>query len=95
MYIQPLNYNLVFISCYISNTTGSIRTRADFVLCILPFVAGISQRHTDMYQKFISENSAEIVSDIQAFFYHIIKDNFPDKNCKYTITVNVNSSCMV
>jgi len=48
-----------------------------------------------MYQKFISENSAEIVSDIQAFFYHIIKDNFPDKNCKYTITVNVNSSCMV
>lgn len=45
--------------------------------------SGISQRHTDMYHKYISENSKEIIADVQAFFYHIIKDNFPDKSCKY------------
>ncbi|XP_052800656.1 cell division cycle protein 123 homolog isoform X2 [Mya arenaria] len=43
-------------------------------------VIGISQRHTDMYYKFIPENRKEIEGDIQAFFYHIIKDNFPDKS---------------
>ncbi|WAR01411.1 CD123-like protein [Mya arenaria] len=37
-------------------------------------------RHTDMYYKFIPENRKEIEGDIQAFFYHIIKDNFPDKS---------------
>ncbi|KAL4223537.1 hypothetical protein ACF0H5_017008 [Mactra antiquata] len=41
---------------------------------------GITQRHIDMYYEFIPENKKEIVSDIQGFFYHIIKDNFPDKN---------------
>ncbi|XP_060603753.1 cell division cycle protein 123 homolog [Ruditapes philippinarum] len=41
---------------------------------------GISQRHNDMYYKFIPENRQEIISDIQAFYYHIVKDNFPDKS---------------
>lgn len=43
-------------------------------------IIGISQRHNDMFYKFIPENRQEIVADIQAFFYHIVKDNFPDKN---------------
>lgn len=42
-------------------------------------LVGISQRHSDMYYKFIPEHRKDIVADIQAFFYHIVKDNFPDK----------------
>jgi hypothetical protein len=51
------------------------------------FIAGISQRHNDMYYKFIPENRQEIISDIQAFYYHIVKDNFPDKSCKYNCII--------
>lgn len=41
---------------------------------------GIAQRHIDMHYQFIQENREDIVGDISAFFYHIIKGNFPDKN---------------
>ena len=56
---------------------------------------GISQRHTDTFYKFILDNRLEIIADVQAFFYHIIKDNFPDKSCmcshwnNFTITIKL------
>ncbi|KAH3882717.1 cell division cycle protein 123 homolog [Dreissena polymorpha] len=46
---------------------------------------GISQRHNDMFYKFIPENRKEIEADVKAFFYHIVKDNFPDKNYCFDI----------
>lgn len=43
-------------------------------------VIGICQRHTDMFHSFIGDQKDEIVADIISFFYHVIKDNFPDKS---------------
>ena len=38
-----------------------------------------------MFYNFIGENKDEIISDVQCFFYHVIKDNFPDKSCEYIL----------
>lgn len=43
-------------------------------------IIGICQRHTDMFNNFIRDQKDEIIADAQAFFYHVIKDNFPDKS---------------
>ena len=50
---------------------------------------GICQRHNDMYYSYINEARAEIKADIQSFFYHVIRDSFPDKNCEYAIIFSI------
>ena len=53
------------------------------VYFLFSIYAGICQRHTDMFYNFIRDHKDEIIADVQAFYYHVIKDNFPDKSCKY------------
>ncbi|KAK3587558.1 hypothetical protein CHS0354_004847 [Potamilus streckersoni] len=46
---------------------------------------GICQRHHTMYCSFIGQHKDEIVADIQAFFYHFIQGNFPDKSYVFDV----------
>ena len=41
-----------------------------------------------MFHNFIRDHKDDIIADVQAFFYHVIKDNFPDKSCKYNFIMH-------
>ena len=67
------------ISYFHKEVSMRLKVNLDFT----SVVSGICQRHNDMFYNFIGENRDEIISDVQCFFYHVIKDNFPDKSCEY------------
>ncbi|KAL3852393.1 hypothetical protein ACJMK2_016044 [Sinanodonta woodiana] len=46
---------------------------------------GICQRHHTMYCSFIGQHKDEIVTDIQAFFLHVIQGNFSDKSYVFDV----------
>lgn len=62
---------MVFYLCYIWNT-----------LTLNFFSLAICQRHHTGFYDFIRREKADIVSDIQAFFYHMLNLKFPNENCK-------------
>ncbi|XP_071082456.1 translation initiation factor eIF2 assembly protein-like [Haliotis cracherodii] len=45
----------------------------------------ISQRHHIQYYAFLETQKDEIISDIQAFFYHMISNKFPDESYVFDV----------